>query len=310
MIRSKFSFRVYFFTLLPASFVTLGIVFLFHPQWQFKNKLGATNSAAVPGIILVVLMGGVLFFVLRQIVILSIDSSRLGLDSIRGRQVLDRADIRQIDLWGRTRFNGAPSEAIHITTTDERRLTFTGWSCRNLPKLKKAIQAEYAEFLAHPPENHVRPGVAVEPVVFSGSVPGSINGILFYGILLGFLGFDVYHHLNPIAQPVLWFALPGQVMFPAVLGIQLFYFRLTADELEIRSHVLPWFRKRYPLTAIAAIVFESSNNWSRMLRVRTYDYRSDSFAAGTLRDRHWLALGKALKKRGIYVKSELPGVTI
>ena len=310
MIRSKPSLFVYFFTLLLSGFVVLGFTFLLHPQWQFKNKFGGTGSAVVPGIILVVAMGAILCFILLRVVFLRIDNDMLYLTSLRKRRLLARGDIQTIDLWGRKRFNGAPGDVINIAMKDGVKYTYEDWYCGNLAKLKRTLQAEYTEFLVAPPENHVRPGVSVEPVVFSGRVLTSTNGILFYGSALGFLGFDMYHHLNPFVQPFLWLALPIEAMLPVIMGIQLFYFRLTADSLEIRNHILPFYRKRYLLTEIAGIFLETRTNWSHALRVRTYDYRSNKFYAGTLRDRDWLALGKALKKRGIQVKSELPGVKI
>ena len=144
--------------------------------------------------------------------------------------------------------------------------------------------------------------------MFSGPLLTSLNGILCCGLLIAFITMDL--HIGIFDKPIIFVALPVQLLFPLPLYMQLFYFRVTTDELEIRNHVFPWYCKRYPLTEIAGIVFEKSGNWSYMLRVRTYDYRSKSYSAGTLRDHHWLALGKALKKRGLQVKSELPRVEI
>ena len=95
------------------------------------------------------------------------------------------------------------------------------------------------------------------------------------------------------------------LIFGAVFGAQLFYFRITGDTLEIRNHLFWWYKKEYPLSDIARVVFEHIERRSNALRIRTVDFRSKAFSAGSLRDRHWAALATALKIRGIPVKNEL-----
>ena len=298
MIRSKLSFAAYFWTLLPASFVTLGIVFLVHPQWRLKNKFGGTNSAIVPGIILVVLMGAILAFLLLQIVILIGYRDKLCLYSLRGKRRIERGEILSIDLWGRSRFNGKPSEMIRIELQGGEKIDFNGWSCRNLPQIKRALAAEYAGLQVAPPQNHVRQVASTDPMVFSGPVLASINGILFYGTVLFAVGLGWYSGF------FILYVIPLFLLMLFVQGIQLYYFRFTADDLEIRNHVLPWYRKCYPLTGIANIELECANsNWSDTLCVRTYDYDSKVYGAGTLRKRHWQALAGKLRKRGIHVNT-------
>jgi hypothetical protein len=96
------------------------------------------------------------------------------------------------------------------------------------------------------------------------------------------------------------------IMLFVVFGFQLFYFRLSDDCLEIRNHLLGWYKKQYTLEDIASIVFEHVGKRSNALRIRTNDFRSRSYAAGSLRDKHWKALEQALKDRDIQVKNELP----
>lgn len=307
MIRSKFSINAWFFSLLPLGFVVLGLVFLTHPQWQFKNKLGGSNSALVPGVILVVGMGAFLFFLLRNMTVLSIDRGKLDLYSFRGKRTIDHNEIQTIDLWGRARVNGAPSELIHIELKNGEKVNLNGWSYRNLPELKRALEAGYPELLTPAPQSQVKPTTSTEPQVFSGPLLPSFKGILFFGFLIAaiVLAFTIK----------IWTALGIiiSLVFPAIpltiMGVQLYYFRLTADELEICNHVAPWYRKRYPLNSIANITLErSSRNWSNIMRIRTYDHCSDGYPAGTLRHKHWKALAGALRRRGIHVNTQGLGI--
>ena len=106
MTRSKLSLNAWFFILLLSGFVVLGLVFLSHPQWQFRNKFGGTNSAIIPGVILVLLMGAILVFLLRRMGVVSIGHGKLYLLSLRGKRTVEHSQIAFIDLWGRTGSNG------------------------------------------------------------------------------------------------------------------------------------------------------------------------------------------------------------
>lgn len=307
MIRSRFSINAWFFTLLLTGFIVLGFVFLTHPQWQFKNKLGGHNSAVVPGIILVAAMGAILFFLLRNMTILSIDRDNLYLYSFRGSRTINHSEIQTIDLWGRTRFNGAPSELIRVELKNGEKVDFNGWSYRNLPELKRTLEAGYPELLTPAPQSQVKPTTSTEPRVFSGPVIPSFKGILFYGFLAAAIVFIFYVRHSGAFGFIMLLVLFTPTL--TVFGVQLYYFRLTADELEIYNHVAPWYRKRYPLTDIANITLErSTRNWSNVMRIRTYDHCSDGYPAGTLRRKHWQALAGALRRRGIHVNTQGLGI--
>lgn len=299
MIRSKLSLDASFFILLLSGFVVLGLVFLSHPRWQFRNKLGGTNSAIIPGVILVLLMGGILVFLLRRMGLVSIGHDKLYLLSLRGKRTVEHAQIASIDLWGRTGSNGAPSDIIRVELKDGEKIELNGGAYRNLPELKRALEAEFPDLLTAAPENRVQPDLKTDPRVFSGPVLPSFKGILFYGLLL----FGIIMCITSLVAIL----ISAVIIAPAlvIFGVQLCYFRLTAETLEIRNHVAPWYQKSYPLIDIAGVVLESShNNWSRTMRVLTYDHHNDGYPAGTLRKRDWQALARALKKRGIHVNTQ------
>jgi len=88
-----------------------------------------------------------------------------------------------------------------------------------------------------------------------------------------------------------------------ILGSGLFYFRLSSDHLEIKSHVFPGFRKKYLLEDISRVLFERATaKTPKGLRIKMKTgSRSLNFFAGSLRRRHWEALAQALVERGIPV---------
>jgi hypothetical protein len=90
---------------------------------------------------------------------------------------------------------------------------------------------------------------------------------------------------------------------------QLFYFKLTATDLIIKNHTWPWFARTYKLSEIQSVILQVRTK-TDTLRLQTTDLRSIRYGAGSLRRKHWMALGEALQKRGIPVQNELPGVKL
>jgi hypothetical protein len=94
--------------------------------------------------------------------------------------------------------------------------------------------------------------------------------------------------------------------FSIVLGGQLFYFRLTDDNLEIRNHVFRWFRRKYQIKDIESLIFERVGSVPAFaLRVKSTGSRPWSFFAASLSYEDWYDFDKALRKRGIPVDNKL-----
>jgi hypothetical protein len=310
MIKSKFSFFVYLSTLGLSAFIALGVYFVIHPEMQLKNKFGGTNSAVVPGIILIGGMGFFLFCVLKRVFVLRISAGRLSYATLRSKQVLARSDIRSIDPWGREKAFGKPTDTLIIEMTDGRRFTMPDQLCRNMPEIKRTLVDVYKEFIPLSPKGWDLTGASVtaaddEEETFSGHFLTSLNGILLVGIVTVFIWQGLHFYKEHQAGWIVLMPLVPVLILSAALGTQLFYFRISADRLQIRNHIFRWYRKDYLYQDIVGVTFEHVSRKSNALRIRTNDFRSRSFAAGSLRNKHWLALAKALKKRKIPVHNEI-----
>lgn len=146
---------------------------------------------------------------------------------------------------------------------------------------------------------------------FSGNFIFSMNGLLLFGInlLFAWQGIDFYNRPDHGWKPFL--VLIPILSFSAIFGLQLFYFRICGDQLEIRNHVFRWVRIRVRLFDIEKIVLYSpGSKTSNSLRIYKKDgSRTWGYSAGSLRDKTWIALSKAFAKKGIPVTNKLPYIS-
>jgi hypothetical protein len=99
-------------------------------------------------------------------------------------------------------------------------------------------------------------------------------------------------------------SLRGVTIWWFVWSYFLYYFEIRDDELVIKHHNYFWVNRRYPLSDIREVVFETQHKWPNCLRVITTDFTTHLYPAGSLRDKHWLSLAKALAGHGITVRNE------
>lgn len=84
-----------------------------------------------------------------------------------------------------------------------------------------------------------------------------------------------------------------------------FYFQIDEGSLIIRNHNYFWVSKKYDLSNIHEITFETTRKWPNCLRVITNDFKTRLYPAGTLRDRDWQNLQKTFEQYGIPVRNEI-----
>jgi hypothetical protein len=318
MIKSKFSFLgVYFVSFFVASFFCLGVYFLEHPHMIMHNKFGGTNGPVVPGSILCFGTFGILYLLFRKFTVITIEKDKLRLRNLFFRKLLPRNEIRSIDLLGRKTPFAAnnPGEAMKIDMNDgESYFLFDGFY-RNMPELKRILQDWYGDIVSPKPvprqKNKILQPVPtnVEIAVmqkFSGNYLTSINGILFYGICIGFIWMDfamisskifVYWNILLIVMPIL--------MCYVVFAGQLYYFRMSDELLVIENHLFVWYKRIYRLEDIRGVVLESPFKRSYSLRIRMVDFTSKTYAAGSLRTADWRTLAEKLKILSIPFESEV-----
>jgi hypothetical protein len=142
----------------------------------------------------------------------------------------------------------------------------------------------------------------VKTTVFKGNPVLSLIGVLLSGSLI-FFGWLTIQSFEKGAPSTVLLWISAMLVFVIGLGLQLFYFELSANRLEIRNHIFWWYKKEYPLQNITGVVIGHVFRQSTHLRINTNNRKSRKFPAGSLREKNWTALGKALHHRHISVRN-------
>jgi hypothetical protein len=88
------------------------------------------------------------------------------------------------------------------------------------------------------------------------------------------------------------------------VGTQMNYFIVNGENLIIKNHFFLWKEKTFNLNDINGFVFERQYRRSNALRILTKEFESKKFAAGSLRDKHWLSFKEDMTRLGIPVRSQ------
>jgi len=328
MIKSRFSARVYGWSLLFIPFIGIGLYWVSHPGIQTTGRLGIPVSAAVPGAIFLLGMGGIYAFLLKNFITVRIGPDKIVLRSAYFGRTLPIIDIQHIDLAG--------SEDLTIITTNDMVYTLRYEVYRNMARLKRYLRDNYAGLADAPAGNKkpasaravtlpaatppaATPAVTISPAVpaathahteekdsrqvFAGNFFTSQNGISVMGFAALFLWgiWWIRHQLFSSPWPLL--LLAPVVLFYFAIGRQLYYFRLDGEQLEIVNYLFFGYKKIYRLEQIVKAALSSGSNESRSLEIRTKDFEYGRYGAGTLRKRDWEQLHKALKARHVPVSA-------
>lgn len=82
----------------------------------------------------------------------------------------------------------------------------------------------------------------------------------------------------------------------------LYYFKVSDYYLVVKNHVFIWPPKRYRLSDIREVSFDTYGKMPNFLRVVTRDFKYRMFPAGTLRERDWREMKAKLESNGVIVK--------
>jgi len=87
---------------------------------------------------------------------------------------------------------------------------------------------------------------------------------------------------------------------------QLFYFKISQDSLEVKNFVMPWYSKVFLFIDIDLVNIEPSGSGrSRALSIKTIDFGTHNYGAGSLRTKDWNALAHALKARNVPTRNRI-----
>jgi hypothetical protein len=296
MVSSKVGFAPIFYIFLALALMSFGIHLAY---------VGHTS-----GLALTVLFGLFLLWILRSIAGLTIYPDRLCIYRKFSRRTLARSDIRAIRLWDE---KGRITDQISIDIISNGSIDLAGgyfdfgggW--RNEGELKRTLVEQYADLMVRPAEDethrpHARPYTAAEPETFSGNALLCMNGIIVFAFsVIWILGTIIIYSPGSLAPwwGVLLISVPIAMIIVAMTD-QLYYFDINADSLEIRNHVMRWYKREYSFADInTAILVPMIARRSRALWLKTVDFDEHRYGAGSLRTKDWKALANALKKRHI-----------
>jgi len=312
MIRSKFSLLVYTTTLILSILIALGVYLLINPELRIKTRFSEIDGVTLPGLILVGVGGVLLLTFLKRVFVFTIFNDHLDLLTIGGRQVLKKEDILLIDLQRREKIFGHGADVITITTIYGNTLILPEMLCRNMPDIKQMLSSWYRDLIVGRPaiESWNRPVYTGETEFFRGNPVLNFHGLGFFGTLAVLIWWcaDAFAGRSDRQWPYI-FLTGGLLLFVArMFGGELCYFILSSDQLEIRNHVFPWYRKIFELEDISDVVFAFASKRAYSLRICTTGQRTYSFGGGSLRGDDWREMEKAFHKRRIMVRNELPGI--
>lgn len=309
MVKSKFSRMVYGYGLLMTGLITLGIVFSLHPEWEFKNKMGTTNSALLPGLILIIGVGGILAFCLRSVIYIRIDPDGILLWSVWSRRTLARSEITGIKPLN-------ASDDLTLSSADGQDYVLTYDVYRNMPQLKRYLRDNYSALIEFLPPGPAGPAATQPQDILDGEEISVFSGSFFtcyYGlystVIFGAAAFGIYYARHAVfALPILLlpFLVPCSIAFWGC-GHELYFFRMAGDYLEINNYLFFWYRRVYRLDEIDRVLFEEPSRRSKSLRVRTKEFESDRYGASALRKKDWRAFYKALQAKQMPIPGGSPG---
>lgn len=297
MIKSRFSVRLLLAILPTLFFLTLAVL-----SFIVKDGNGTqTNTSLI--FFATLLITGVTFYYLR---IVRVTADEIVVKTIFQRKRIAKNDVERINLYA---YNQG-FLCIQIKYKDDKRVNIFDTYYSNIHAIKQVLQDHYGnkikpfaiDEMYMGDIKRVSPVATGETLKFAGNPYTSMKGIFFYTLII----------------PLIVLLLIGRVqntsgyifisLFIAFLywlfGHQLHYFELTSQELIIKNHVMPWVRRRYPLSEIILINCESPDKRSDAIRIITPHRQSQAYCAGSLRDKHWAKLLNNLHALGIRINKQ------
>jgi len=137
---------------------------------------------------------------------------------------------------------------------------------------------------------------------FSGNALTCLNSLLFFGFII-FLIYLLFVATKAEFRDQLVKLTGLALLLYLLIGLQMFYFKVSSGYLIVRNHYLPWIHWHYKLEDIGNISIKKYDRLSRSLRISIKNRRNSRiFPAGSLRDEDWTALKIRLEQAALAVK--------
>lgn len=295
MIRSKFSLIVvYGLGLVLVAVFLLGLWGLF--GWFAPGRAAAVDNKSVfPGILLMALAVWQFYALFKRVFFIKVDADEIRVSGLFSRQCIARKEIRLIDLLARKSPYG---EAISIKLTDGQEIHLFDIIYRNMPGIKRMIRDQYGPLVSPVPAREKPDPTPKGTDGFYGKYYRNFPVLLFFVFASPFM-FNLFKapprpgHLLPLADLIFF------LVFYIFFGYQSFFFILSGESLEVRNYLFFWYRRRYPVEKIIGVVMTYPPKMANSLRIRTEDFASANFGAGSLRPSDWKTLLKKIQRLGI-----------
>lgn len=194
---------------------------------------------------------------------------------------------------------GQTLPAMKLVLTNGKSLIFWEDMYRNMEEMRVVVAARLNDKLHFVKKSNERTIYnSIGQKQYAGTPLTSFNSLLIAGMVVFFV-ITLHGKVN---EGILWLLPSGFiVLLYILLGTQMNYFKLQADQLIIKNHYFPWKNTSYALNNIEEVSKESPYRRSDGLRIITYQFESKLYGAGSLRGQNWKELFQDLKTIGIKV---------
>ncbi|MES3019679.1 MAG: hypothetical protein V4721_17960 [Bacteroidota bacterium] len=223
-------------------------------------------------------------------------------------------DIQEIQLTGKVPLSvlwSYPVEGICLILKDGTKKFIyedfysNSWELKSFLEQVVVNKTPYVEYV---PEINTNSIDIADCEVFKGHPVFSFRGIMLWG----FIGFIIF--LNVLgsghSDPRIYFTEIGlSIIWFLAMSNSMNYFELSDEHFIVKNHYFFWKKHTYRIKYIKEIVFDTQPKAPIGLRLITTNFKARQYAAGTLKDSHWLDLMNALQQKGVIVRNECVAVS-
>jgi hypothetical protein len=305
MIRGKFNAYTIIYHVFTLAFLIVSIYFLAHPQLTLKSKTGYTFPAPVAGSVFLLITVFMYYPLAKDIFLIAIDSNSIRLRGFFKRKEIERSAIKSINLFSVKDFSnsrGMATTAISIQLENAEEWVIGDPFYSNMHLIKQWLVANFENKILPYKKSHKasldKKGFAEDFEKIAGNSYTSVNGVLFFSTSLMVI-FIILS--TPHSKTAVYFVFMFIPFFYFLFGSQLNYFLISDQHLVVKNHFFPWRNKTYAIDDIIIANVEHYPKRSDSLRITTADFRSKSYAAGSLRSEHWRRLRGNLESSDILI---------
>lgn len=305
MAKSKFRLLS---LILPIAIIAIlflgGIGTIIYPFTDGFNKIYDKGSIVFIGVLLLVFALMVYLPAVRGFYTVEIANELITVKWIHKTKYIKAqhiASIQLFTLYGSVWSNNPLSvfikldeEKQNFDNKDDAVINLPDGLYKNMHELTKELEENFGSLIKQ--QNKAEPIPTGDDEVFKGNP--LFTFAFFVGLLLTLIAFLVY--IFPPDENDKWMIL----IFLPLSGfsfaiIDLFYFKISADKIIIKNHLLFWYRKEFLIKDIVLLDFFYPGKRSQALRIVTDNRKVSFYCGGSLTAKTWKQLRERLIAVGI-----------